>query len=235
MENIFKKRESGYSISWDTIRTTNKGIKTIHYDFTVSFSDDCACTIISTIDGVKELYTLDDNCLKVWFDMLEARETLPQPFVEGIRESDAFNLELDSHAPHEFRLVTLYRHVLTCIKEESKKSRFEASGIKFSYKGVELRFKPVYCSDEHNEFVLFKTIDGNGTCYLKKVDGKCAFGLYGKGGRNSVLKKDLIENNEGLLKALFNDLTNGMTWETLLSLCAQVTNFSTCTVPKVLR
>ncbi len=237
MENVFRKNEVGYSVTFNTINKRTKEERVISHVFNVSFKDEKekACTIISTIDGVKEIYAIDEETRKCWENMLEKRETLPRSFVDSIKESDKFDSERDRKAPHEYRLVALYRHVCSVLKAEDKERRFEKSGILFIYKGEELRFKPVYCTDGNNEFVLFKTITGDGICYLKREENRPVFGLYGKGGRNSVLKADLIANNAGLLKALFNDLTNGMKWEKLISLCNEVDGYGTCSVPKVLR
>ena len=194
-----------------TITTHNAKGEEIKTAYKIAVNGNKTLTVndIPVNDGARERLT----------KLLADRERIPNE-VAGLISSDT---------------CKIYRYFLSRAKEQDKKERFERSGVKFVYKGVELRFLPKHAIDAGCEFILFKAITGDATTYLKRDNETFSIGVLAKGGKSAILKDDIVELTRPLLLKLMNDTFNGLTWSRVLELCREVEKFGTCTVPKALK
>lgn len=133
-----------------------------------------------------------------------------------------------------------YRYVLKRLKDMDKKNAFEKSGILFKINEQEVRFLPKRANENEKDFILFRSIDSNALCFLKKEvaeDGKtsASYGVLAKGGKYASVKNTLVSLTRSTLMQWLNDTFNGMSWEKIIELCKQVEKFTTCSLPKALK
>lgn len=185
-------------------------------------------------EEIKTAYKVDVNGNKtLTINGLPVNDKVRETLSENLAKRERLSNEVASQISSD--TCKVYRYYLSLAKERDRKERFERSGVKFVYKGVELRFLPKHAIDTGVEYILFKSITGDATLYLKRDNDSFSIGILARGGKSAVLKTDIVELTRPLLLKLMNDTFNGLTWSSVLSLCKEVEKFGTCTVPKALK
>ena len=185
-------------------------------------------------EEIKSAYKVDVNGNKtLTINGLPVNDEAREKLAESLEKRERLTSEIVSSISSD--TCKVYRYYLSLAKEKDKRERFERSGVKFMYKGVELRFLPKHAVDAGVEYILFKSITGDATLCLKRDNDSFIMGVLARGGKAAVLKKDLVELTRPLLAKLMNDTFNGMTWTRVMELCKEVEKFGTCAVPKALK
>ena len=185
-------------------------------------------------EEIKTAYKVDVNVNKtLTVNGMPVNDAAREALTKSLEKRERLTSEIASSISAD--TCKVYRYYLSLAKEKDKRERFERSGVKFMYKGVELRFLPKHAVDAGVEYILFKSITGDATLYLKRDNDSFTMGVLARGGKSAVLKRDLVELTRPLLAKLMNDTFNGMSWTKVIELCKEVEKFGTCAVPKALK
>ena len=243
VRKMAKKKKETTAIASTAIETTateTTVINETNFDFSCLPTASFVYSIVNNKTGKVDRYAISwntnktltvnsnsvsDKACKLLAEKLKKREGLTDSELTIVNNSDA---------------VKVFKYLKKRAIAQDKALRFEKSGVLFMHNGKEFRFLPKHAIDGTQEFILFKSITGDGICYLHhdKVavnpDGFTA-GVLAKGGRNAEVKETLIGFTKPFLMKFLNDTFNGKSWSEILDLCKAVEKFGTCSVPKALK